>query len=58
MTHSLYNKGKTILMGCIHVQEQLAKCVADPTCAENLVCLNNCNGRQDETECQIRCGDL
>ena len=39
-------------------QVQLAQCVADQTCGQNILCLNNCNGREDETECQIRCGDL
>lgn len=23
-----------------------------------MICLNTCNGRQDEAYCQIRCGDL
>eukprot|EP00854_Cymbomonas_tetramitiformis_P001402 gene1402-2004_t len=37
---------------------QLAGCIADEKCLENLVCLNKCNGRPDEADCQIRCGDL
>ncbi|KAG0591311.1 hypothetical protein KC19_1G165700 [Ceratodon purpureus] len=37
---------------------ELAKCIADPKCAANVACLQTCNGRPDETECQIGCGDL
>ena len=35
----------------------LARCVADPTCAANLVCINTCTNKPDESECQIKCGD-
>ncbi|GBG59530.1 hypothetical protein CBR_g38554 [Chara braunii] len=37
---------------------ELAECIADPKCAANVACLNSCNNRPDETECQIGCGDL
>jgi violaxanthin de-epoxidase len=37
---------------------KLAKCLTSPKCAANLVCINTCTGRKDESECQIRCGDL
>lgn len=37
---------------------ELAKCVANPSCAANIACLQTCNNRPDETECQIKCGDL
>ncbi|CAL5017434.1 unnamed protein product [Urochloa decumbens] len=37
---------------------ELAKCIANPSCAANVACLNTCNNRPDETECQIKCGDL
>ncbi|KAL8544609.1 hypothetical protein ACS0TY_005000 [Phlomoides rotata] len=37
---------------------ELAKCIANPACAANVACLNTCNNRPDETECQIKCGDL
>jgi violaxanthin de-epoxidase len=36
----------------------LAKCIANPKCLANVVCINTCNGRDDEIECQIKCGDL
>lgn len=36
---------------------ELARCIADPTCAANIVCLNLCNGKKDETGCEIKCGD-
>ncbi|XP_057823632.2 violaxanthin de-epoxidase, chloroplastic isoform X2 [Cryptomeria japonica] len=37
---------------------ELARCIADPACAANVACLQTCNNRPDETECQIHCGDL
>ncbi|KAK6156427.1 hypothetical protein DH2020_010675 [Rehmannia glutinosa] len=37
---------------------ELAKCIANPSCAANIACLQTCNNRPDETECQIKCGDL
>ncbi|KAF2288250.1 hypothetical protein GH714_005278 [Hevea brasiliensis] len=37
---------------------ELAKCIANPACAANIACLQTCNNRPDETECQIECGDL
>ncbi|KAF5454812.1 hypothetical protein F2P56_024449 [Juglans regia] len=37
---------------------ELAKCIGNPLCAANIACLQTCNNRPDETECQIKCGDL
>ncbi|CAN6714677.1 unnamed protein product [Malus baccata var. baccata] len=37
---------------------ELAKCIGNPSCAANIACLQTCNNRPDETECQIKCGDL
>lgn len=37
---------------------ELAKCIGNPLCAANVACLQTCNNRPDETECQIKCGDL
>ncbi|XP_002986185.2 violaxanthin de-epoxidase, chloroplastic isoform X1 [Selaginella moellendorffii] len=37
---------------------ELARCIADPSCAANVACLQTCNDRPDETECQIKCGDI
>ncbi|CAK7341315.1 unnamed protein product [Dovyalis caffra] len=37
---------------------ELAKCIANPSCAANVACLQTCNNRPDEAECQIKCGDL
>ena len=37
------------------MQLQLASCIADPQCFENLACLQLCNGRQDEAGCQVNC---
>ncbi|MBA0803611.1 hypothetical protein Gohar_013802 [Gossypium harknessii] len=42
----------------ILVRIELAKCIANPSCAANVACLQTCNDRPDETECQIKCGDL
>ncbi|XP_051120173.1 violaxanthin de-epoxidase, chloroplastic-like isoform X2 [Andrographis paniculata] len=44
-----------LLKGC---RLELAKCIANPSCAANVACLQTCNNRPDETECQIKCGDL
>lgn len=45
--------GTCLLQNC---QAALAQCLTDVTCAENLVCLQLCNGRPDETECQVCLG--
>ncbi|KAH8047600.1 violaxanthin de-epoxidase [Aureococcus anophagefferens] len=47
--------GKCVVTQCTG---KLAKCLTSPKCAANLVCINTCTGRADESECQIRCGDL
>ena len=47
--------GKCLLKSC---QKELAQCVLNPKCLANVICLNTCNGRKDEPECQIKCGDL
>ena len=46
--------GSCVLRNC---QAALATCLGDAQCLENLVCLQTCSGRPDETECQIKCGD-
>ena len=35
------------------MQLQLAECLADGECLENLGCLQLCNGRKDEAGCQV-----
>lgn len=47
--------GKCLLKSC---QVELAKCVTNPGCAANLLCIQSCNGRADESACQIKCGDV
>eukprot|EP00475_Leptophrys_vorax_P006474 TRINITY_DN14005_c0_g1_i1.p1 TRINITY_DN14005_c0_g1~~TRINITY_DN14005_c0_g1_i1.p1 ORF type:complete len:413 (-),score=52.75 TRINITY_DN14005_c0_g1_i1:1376-2470(-) len=37
---------------------EMLRCLGDVKCAANIACLQACNGRPDETECQIGCGDL
>ena len=48
--------GKCLLRKC---QLPLARCVADPVCAANLLCIQTCTGKSeaDEAACQIKCGD-
>lgn len=46
--------GECLLQKCTG---ELARCISDPTCAANVVCLNLCNGKPDETGCEIKCGD-
>mmetsp|Transcript_11263 Transcript_11263/g.16442 ORF Transcript_11263/g.16442 Transcript_11263/m.16442 type:complete len:469 (+) Transcript_11263:127-1533(+) len=36
----------------------LAKCITNPNCLANVICINSCNGKEDETGCQIKCGDI
>jgi violaxanthin de-epoxidase len=36
----------------------LGKCILNPNCLANVICINTCNNRPDETECQIQCGNL
>eukprot|EP01038_Epipyxis_sp_PR26KG_P012965 gene12965-17385_t len=47
--------GKCLLQSC---QKELAQCILNPKCFANVICLNTCNGRKDEAECEIKCGDL
>ena len=47
--------GKCLLQNC---QKELAQCVLNPKCLANVICLNACNGRTDEAECEIKCGDI
>jgi len=37
---------------------QLGECILNPKCLLNVACINTCNGREDETGCQIQCGNL
>lgn len=46
--------GKCLIKSC---KKELAQCILNPKCLANVVCLNLCNGRKDEPECQIKCGD-
>lgn len=47
--------GKCLLQNC---QLELARCILDPKCLANVICLNTCNNKADEVGCQIGCGDL
>jgi len=48
------------IVGCLFSKCQLplAKCITNPKCLANVVCINTCNNREDEIGCQIKCGDL
>ena len=46
--------GVCLLQQC---QLELAGCLADPTCAGSLLCLQTCQGRPDEADCEVKCGD-
>jgi VDE lipocalin domain len=50
----------TAIVGCLFQKcsVQLGKCIASPLCLANVVCINTCNNRPDEIECQIKCGDI
>lgn len=36
----------------------LAKCILNPNCLANVICINTCNGKPDESGCQIECGNI
>lgn len=36
----------------------LAKCITNPNCLANVICINTCNGKPDESGCQIECGNI
>ena len=42
--------GQCVLARC---QAQLAGCLSDPRCVENLICIKSCSGRDDEAACQV-----
>ncbi|KAL7572398.1 hypothetical protein ACA910_021606 [Epithemia clementina (nom. ined.)] len=48
------------IVGCLFQKcaLPLGKCIANPKCLANVVCINSCNNRPDEIECQIECGNL
>jgi len=48
----LLQPDSVLASGCA-MQLQLATCIADPECLENLACLQLCNGRKDEAGCQV-----
>lgn len=37
---------------------ELTKCIVNPRCLANVICINTCVGRPDEGGCQIKCGNL
>lgn len=46
--------GKCVVSNCA---APLARCVTDGSCLANLICIQGCTGKPDESECQIKCGD-
>jgi violaxanthin de-epoxidase len=49
--------GKCLLANC---PKELAQCIADPSCVQNLLCLQTCNGkdRDEESRCQVTAGTV
>eukprot|EP00560_Eucampia_antarctica_P009153 CAMPEP_0197827996 /NCGR_PEP_ID=MMETSP1437-20131217/4657_1 /TAXON_ID=49252 ORGANISM="Eucampia antarctica, Strain CCMP1452" /NCGR_SAMPLE_ID=MMETSP1437 /ASSEMBLY_ACC=CAM_ASM_001096 /LENGTH=484 /DNA_ID=CAMNT_0043429059 /DNA_START=36 /DNA_END=1490 /DNA_ORIENTATION=- len=47
--------GTCLLQKC---RAPLAKCILNPKCLANVICINTCNSAKDETGCQIQCGDI
>lgn len=47
--------GKCLFKKC---QIPLAKCIINPNCLANVICINTCNGKADESGCQIECGNI
>jgi len=52
-------QGKNIAL-CLFEKCQLPllKCITNPKCLANVICINTCNNSPDEIGCQIQCGDL
>jgi len=50
----------TAIVSCLFQKcgVSLGKCVLNPKCLANVICINTCTGRPDEIECQIQCGDI
>ena len=48
------------IVGCLlsKCQVPFAKCITNPACLANVICINTCNNKEDETGCQIKCGDI
>lgn len=48
------------IVGCLLKQCSVpfAKCITNPKCLANVICINTCNNAADETGCQIKCGDI
>jgi len=47
--------GTCLLQKC---RTPLAKCILNPNCLANVICINTCNGKEDESGCQIDCGNI
>jgi violaxanthin de-epoxidase len=48
------------IVGCLlsKCPAPFAKCITNPGCLANVICINTCNNKEDETGCQIQCGDI
>jgi len=48
------------IVGCLLKQCSVpfVKCITNPKCLANVICINTCNNAADETGCQIKCGDI
>lgn len=52
-------EGSKAIVGCLlqKCPGAFTKCITNPKCLANVICINTCNNAADETGCQIKCGD-
>jgi violaxanthin de-epoxidase len=48
------------IVGCLvsKCQVPFAKCITNPMCLANVICINSCANKDDEAGCQVKCGDI
>jgi len=53
-------EGSKQIVGCLlkKCSVPFFKCITNPKCLANVACINTCNNAEDETGCQIKCGDI
>jgi violaxanthin de-epoxidase len=53
-------EGSKQIVGCLLQKcgAPFIKCITNPNCLANVICINTCNNAEDETGCQIKCGDI
>ena len=58
--HATDAEGSKQIVSCLLTKcpVPFAKCITNPKCMANVICINTCNSAADETGCQIKCGDI